>query len=152
MRQPLLFLHLLGLALWMGGGLAAMAVGAEMRRLPRTELAGAMRIQGALVRALSLPGAILVVLTGLMLTLSLYGSATSVGGFPKGLMLMQGAGLLGPGLTLVVTVPVAARLQRLDPTGPHAPLFDALRRRAALAGMLSSVLGLLALAGGAMMR
>ena len=45
-----------------------------------------------------------------------------------------------------------ARLTRLDPAGEHAALFDALRKRAALSGMLTGLLGVTALVSGALLR
>jgi hypothetical protein len=151
-RQLLLALHIFGYVLWMGGGFATMLTGGLLRRLPRNELRLPLELQERFVRALVLPGAVLVVLSGLMLTLRLYGSATSVSGFPVWLMVMQGAGLLGAVIVLVVTVPTSARLGRLDPTGPHAALFDALRWRFHLAEMVTGMLAVLALIGGVMIR
>jgi hypothetical protein len=49
-------------------------------------------------------------------------------------------------------VPTSARLGRLDPAGPHAALFDALRWRFHLAGMVTGMLAVLALIGGVMIR
>jgi hypothetical protein len=151
-RHFLLYLHVFGFILWMGGGFAAMSTGILMQQLPRQELAVAAQVQGRLMRGLILPGAVLVVLSGLILTLRLYGSATSVSGFPPALMVMQGAGLVAAAITLVVSFPAVTRLIRLDPVGPHAPLFDALRRRAALAGMVSGVLAVVALISGVLLR
>lgn len=152
MRQLLLYLHIFGFVLWMGGGFAAMLTGGLIQTLPRTELRIPIEVQGRLIRAMILPGAVLVVLSGLMMTLRLYGSATSLSGFSVWLMVMQGAGLLGAVLVMVVTVPTSARLGRLDPTGPHAALFDALRGRLRIAGMVSGMLAVLALLGGVMIR
>lgn len=152
MRHLLLFLHSLGFVLWMGGSFAAMGTGLLMRQLARTEFGVAMAVQGRLLRGMILPGVVMVVLSGLMMTLRLYGSATSASGFPMSLMVMQGAGLLAAGITFVVTVPTVTRLSRLDPVGPHAPLFDALRRRARMAGMVAGALGVTALVAGVLLR
>ncbi|HEX7024713.1 MAG TPA: hypothetical protein VF187_07840 [Gemmatimonadales bacterium] len=152
MRHLLLFVHLLGFIMWMGGGYAALSLGMLMRRLPRNELAMPVMMQGRLMRELILPGAVLATITGIMLTLSLYGSATSVQGYPGGLMAMQGAGMLGAVLVLIVGVPTGARIARLDPVGEHAPLFDALQRKAAVTGVISGALALIALIGGVLMR
>jgi len=152
MRHLLLFLHLFGFVLWMGGGFAAMHLGIAMRRAPRTELVAMVGLQGQLLRAQILPGVLLAVLSGLLLTLRLYGSATASAGFPTALMIMQGAGLLGAGVVLVMMLPTIARLGRLDPLGAQAPLFDALRNRAALAASLAGVLGMIALVAGALLR
>jgi len=151
-RHFLLYLHVFGYVLWMGGGFAAMSTGILMQQLSRNELGVAVQVQGRLMRGLILPGAVMVVLSGLILTLRLYGSATSVSGFPTGLMVMQGTGLLAAGITLMVSFPAVTRLSRLDPTGPHAPLFDLLRRRARTSGMVSGALGVVALVSGVLMR
>lgn len=129
-----------------------MGTGMLMKRLARTELGIALQVQAWLMMGMTLPGTILVVISGLILTLRLYGSATSVGGFPAALMIMQGAGLLAAALTLVVTLPTVTRLTRLDPVGAHAPLFDALKRRMTLMGMLTGALAVVGLIGGVMLR
>jgi hypothetical protein len=148
-----LLAHIFGFILWMGGGFAAMAVGMAMRQAHPAELAPMIRIQGRVHRGMILPGSLLVVVSGLLMTLRLYGSATSVNGFPIALMVMQGAGLLGLVLVLVVMVPTVSRLGRLDPTsGEHAPIFVVLSRRAALVGSVTGMLGLTALIGGVLLR
>lgn len=151
MRALWFFGHLLGFTLWLGGAAAAMAVGIAMKQEARESFAVAVRLQGAIYRALVGPGAILTVLTGLILTLRLYGDALSVAGLPHGLMMMQGAGLVGGLLALLVSVPTAAKVTRLDPVRDAAS-FDALRGRMRFTGMVSGVLGLIALLGGALLR
>lgn len=152
MRQLLLFAHLLGFVLWLGGGFAAMQLGIAMRSAAPSNLALLAGIQGRLHRGLILPGSLLVVLSGLLLTLRLYGSATSVTGFPMALMVMQGAGLVGAGIVLGVSLPTVARLGRLDPTGEQAPLFAALQKRAAVAGSVTGMLAMAALVSGVLLR
>lgn len=144
--------HLLGFVLWMGGGFAAMTVGIAMGSAPRTQLQAMAGIQGRLHRALILPGVLLTVISGLMLTLQLYGTATSAAGFPVPLLVMQGAGLLAAILALVVNFPAVSRLSRFDPVGEYAPLFNALAKRARLSGLLTAVLALTALISGALLR
>ena len=152
MRHFLLYLHVFGFILWMGGGFAAMSTGIFMQQLPRKDLGIAVEVQARLMRGLILPGAVMLVLSGLVLTLRLYGSATSVSGFPTALMVMQAAGLIGAAITLTVSFPAISRLSRLDPSGPHALLFEALRERAKLAGFASGVLGVIALVSGVLLR
>jgi hypothetical protein len=122
-----------------------------MRGASRSELLALVGIQSKLHTGLILPGCVIVVISGLMLTLRLYGSATSMNGFPIQLMIMQGAGLIAAGIALVVNVPTVARLARLDPLGEHATLFASLSKRAAMTGMLTGLLGLTALIAGAML-
>lgn len=152
MRHLLLFAHIFGSVLWLGGTLAAMGTGMLMQRLARSELGIAMKVQAWLMMGMTLPGTLLVVISGLILTLRLYGSATSVGGFPLALMIMQGAGLLAAALILVVTLPTVTRLTRLDPGGVHAPLFDALRGRMKLMGMVTGALAFVALVAGVLLN
>ena len=152
MRHLWLFAHIFGFVLWMGGGFAAMNVGIAIRRGARGDLPALLALSGRLHRALILPGVVLTVISGLILTLRLYGSATSVGGFPTQLMVMQGTGLVAGALVLMVNFPTVSRLTRLDPHGEHAPLFQMLSRRAALTGSITGVLALVALIGGVLLR
>jgi hypothetical protein len=147
-RNLLLLAHVLGYVLWLGGGLAAMTVGIAMRSTPPRELPPLLGIQGRLYRALILPGSLLTVLSGLVLTLRLYGGAVSVAGFPVELMVMQGTGLVAAGILLGVGLPAVSRLVRLDPAGEQAPLFAALQRRTRVAGFLMGLLALTALVAG----
>ena len=140
--------HLLGTVAWLGGGFSLLMLGAAAAREPRAQLGLVTRLQGALMRGLVLPGAVTVVATGLILTLSMYGQAASLD-VPRRLMVMQGTGILGALIVLVVSVPAAARIQRLEPVGEYAALFDALSRRLRLSGLISGFLGLIALVAGA---
>jgi uncharacterized membrane protein len=152
LRHLYLGAHILGFVLWMGGGFAAMTVGIAMRRGPRNEVGVLLGVQQRLHSALILPGCVLVVVSGLLLTLRLYGSATSVNGYPTSLMVMQGAGLLAAVIVLVVSFPTMGRLSRLDPHGEHAPLFQMLSKKMAVAGSLTGILALAALMGGVLLR
>ena len=71
------------------------------------------------------PGALLAVLSGLILTFQLSGS--DLVGFSIWLMIMQGAGLVAALLTLLIALPTASKLSRLDPQWRDRPLL----RRAA---------------------
>ena len=59
-----LFLHLLGVALWMGGGFSAMALAIAAKQEPRPALATVTRLQWAIARLLIFPGALLTVVSG----------------------------------------------------------------------------------------
>jgi len=143
-----LFLHLLGFVLWMGGGIASMFAGIAAKSEDRAGLGAVARAQSAVQRIVIGPGALLTVLSGLMLTFARGGMA----GGSVWLMVMQGAGLVGALLTLFVAVPTASRLARLDPTGSEAAYFDELRNRQKVVGMVWGVLALLALVAGVMAR
>ncbi len=152
MRHFYLFAHYLGFVLWMGGGFAALSVGMAMRNAAREDLPVLVRLLGRLHRALVLPGVVLVVITGLLLTLQLYGSATSAAGFPRAMMVMQGAGLVAAAIALTVNLPAVSRLGRIAPTGEYAPLFTALQKRAAVSGQLSGLLAIAALIAAVLLR
>ena len=144
-----LFLHLLGVALWMGGGFSAMALAIASRAEERGALGTVARLQWALARNLIFPGSLLTVVSGLFLTFKLMSSAAMGNGW---LVTMQALGLVGALLALTVLVPTAAKLARLDPMGEHAAFFDRLRARQRVAGSVAGVLGLIALLAGAVYR
>ena len=96
------------------------------------------------------PGALLAVLSGLILTFKVSGG--DVPGFSIWLMLMPGAGLVAALLTLLISLPTAAKLSRLDPAGEGGRYFDELRQRQRIVASIAGMLGLVALFAGAMMR
>jgi hypothetical protein len=147
-----LFLHLLGFTMWIGGSLAAMVSGIAARREGREMLAAVARAQAAAHKAIIAPGALLAVLSGLILTFSVTGRSGAMMNANTPLMVMQGAGLLGALLVLLIGLPTAARLGRLDPTGQGAGFFDELRQRQRIVGSVSGILALVALVAGALVR
>ena len=145
----MLFLHILGFILWMGGAWAIMISSIAARKEDRSILGPLVRIQAAIAGAIVGPGAGVTVVTGLILTFQLFGSdvpAPSVW-----IMAMQGAGLLAGIITLAFMIPTAGRLRRMDPV-TNAAAFDALRGRQRVVGSVSGLLGLIALFGAVMAR
>ena len=102
-------------------------------------------------RILVAPGALLAVLSGLMLTFAVTSLHGGAAGFSIWLVLMQGAGIVGALIVLMVGLPTASKLARIDPEGPNAAYFDELRTRQRVSGSLAGVLALAALVGGAML-
>jgi hypothetical protein len=147
-----LFLHLLGFTLWLGGGFASMVAGIAAKREDRHGLGAAVRLQAAIQRAIIAPGALLTVLSGLILTFSVTGRTGDLVGFSLPLVVMQGAGLLGALLVLLIALPTAAKLGRMDPEGPGAAYFDELRQRQKVVASIAGVFALAALVAGAMYR
>ena len=147
-----LFLHLLGFTMWLGGGFASMAAGIAAKREDRAGLGAIVRSQAAVWKAIIAPGAILAVLSGLMLTFSVAGRMAELAGFNTWLIVMQSTGLFGALLVLLIGLPTAARLARLDPMGQGAAYFDELRQRQRVVGSVSGTLALLALVAGALVR
>lgn len=144
-----LFLHLLGVALWMGGGFSAMAVAIAAKAEARPALATVTRVQWAIGRFLVFPGSLLTVVSGLYLTMKLMNTGAMGNGY---MVTMQALGIVGALLALTLLVPTAAKLARIDPMGEHAAFFDRLRARQKLVGSVSGLLGLVALLAGAMYR
>jgi hypothetical protein len=144
-----LFLHLLGFTLWLGGGISGMIMGIAARREDRHGLGAVVRAQAWLMNRAIAPGALLAVLSGLILTFQLGGG--DVAGFNIWLVIMQGAGLLAALLTLLISLPTASKLSRLDPQGEAAGYFDEPRQRQRIVGSISGTFGLVALFAGAML-
>lgn len=152
MIQFWLFVHLLGFTMWLGGGLAGMVAGMAAKREDRAGLGAIARAQAAIHKGIIAPGAILVVLSGLILTFSVSGRTGELVGFSVWLVVMQGAGLVGALMVLLIGLPTAAKLARLDPMGQGAAFFDELRQRQKIVASVSGVLALVALVAGAWVR
>ena len=140
-----LFLHFFGQVLWLGAGLGSMVYGIVGKKEPAAVLAAIARGQVAVHKLLIGPGAFLMILSGVMLSLRMYGSAMSGMAPTVWMMVMQGAGLLGALIVLAFGMPTIARLGRVSPDGPTAPLYQAIRRRHVAISIVSGTLGLLAL-------
>lgn len=150
MRGFWLLIHMLGVILWLGGGLATMVLGVSAKQFAPAERLAAYRLTSAIQRILLGPGAAAVVLSGVVLASPYMKEGT----MPGWLMLMMVSGILGALIAIGITVPTAARLGRLqvDPRGELPESFSGLRRRLIVAGSVSGGLGLLALVAGEVMR
>lgn len=133
-------LHFAGFAAWLGGLLAILV----LRR-------GATADLSAVYRALVGPGAMVTVVTGLMLTLRMYTEVTG-DGLSHGLMAMQGLGLVAAMISLIVSVPTASRLARLEPVGPSATLYGQLDQRLRVTDLIVLVMGMVAILAGTLGR
>lgn len=149
MTRLMLFFHFLGFSFWLGGSFAMMMVSVVAKKEDRGALRTVARIQAMIARGVVGPGAAFAVVTGLILTFRIYVPESPPSMW---LMVMQGAGILAALLTFVLALPAVAQLTRIDPAGEHAAHFDRLRQRARMVGMASSMLALLALVAGAMLR
>ncbi|HET7042850.1 MAG TPA: hypothetical protein VFI13_12570 [Gemmatimonadales bacterium] len=154
MRAFWIFLHLLGGVLWIGGGMAAMFVSLAAKGLGRAEQGTVARLVAKVYARMIAPGAAMIVLSGLFLTM------TYMGAINRGdiqvvvspwIMAMQGLGILGAAMIFAVTFPAVNRLTRIDPvTQPEA--FDAVRRRQRLTGMIATICAFIGLLAGALYR
>jgi len=153
-RSFWLFCHFLGMAMWVGGGLAAMFASIAGNKLDRPHQGVVARLVAAVYGRVLAPGAALSVLSGVMLSLA-YMGAMNRGDLrvpmSPWLMVMQGAGVLGAALVLMIALPAVNRLTRLDPVG-QAEAFDAFRRRQRITGMIATTLAMVGLLAAAMYR
>lgn len=138
--------HIFGFVLWMGGGLASSVIGKRTMTEDRAHVDALVRSLRGIQGGLMLPGVILTLLSGLYLSMP----RMQTGALTAWLMLMQGCGLLAALLFFFVVRPTSSRLSTLSAVGENAARFDALRKRAATAGMITGILGLLAMVGGVM--
>lgn len=145
------FLHIVGFTLWIGGALASMVAGIASKGEDRSRLGAVVRAQAAVQKVLVAPGALIAVLSGVMLTFARTGGRGGELGFSFWLVLMQGAGLVGALIVLLVGLPTSAKLARIDAQGPNAAYFDELRQRQRITASIAGVFALAALVGGAML-
>jgi len=145
-----LFLHVMGFVAWLGGGLAVMLSGITAKHFPPEQRLAVYRIMSVVTRNLIGTGAVLVVVSGFLLSVPYFQSAT----VPSWLMAMQGLGLLGALVAIFVVTPTAARLGRLelDPRGELPESFAGLRRRQAIFATVAGILAILALLSGTLFR
>lgn len=150
MRGVWLFLHVMGFVAWLGGGLAVMLSGITAKHFPPEQRLAVYRIMSVVTRNLIGTGAVLVVVSGIVLSIPYFSSAT----VPTWLMAMQGLGLLGAIVAIFVVTPTAARLGRLelDPRGELPESFAGLRRRQAIFATVAGLFALLALVSGTIFR
>jgi hypothetical protein len=145
-----LFLHVIGFVAWLGGGLAVMLSGITAKYFPPDQRLAVYRIMAVITRNLVGTGAVLVVVSGFVLSVPYFKGAT----VPTWLMAMQLLGFMGAIVAIAIVVPTAARLGRLDldPRGELPESFAGLRRRQAIFATLAGLFALLALVAGTVFR
>ena len=154
MRSFWIFLHFLGGVLWIGGGLAAMFVSLAAKDLDRPAQGTVARLVAKIYARMIAPGAAIIVLSGLFLTM------TYMGAINRGemevvvspwIMVMQGLGIVGAILIFMLALPAVNKLTRIDPV-TQADAFDAIRRRQRLVGMIATTFAFIGLLAGALYR
>lgn len=145
-----LLMHVIGFVAWIGGGLAVMLSGVTAKYFPPDQRLAVYRIMAMVTRNLIAPGSVLVVLSGLILSVPYFQGST----VPTWLMAMQVFGILGAIVAIAIVTPTAARLARLDldPRGELPESFAGLRRKQAIFATLAGVLALAALVAGTAFR
>lgn len=150
MRGFWLFLHVIGYVAWIGGGLAVMLSGITAKYFPPEQRLAVYRIMAVITRNLVGTGAVLVVVSGFVLSVPYFKGAT----VPTWLMAMELLGFMGAIVAIAIVTPTAARLGRLevDARGELPEAFTGLRRRQAIFATVAGVFALLALVAGTVMR
>jgi hypothetical protein len=145
MRGFWLLVHVLGFTLWLGGGIATMVAGVRAKPFAPAERLKAYKLIAAVQGLLVGPGAAAVVLSGVILLLT--GPYMHAGDMPGWLSLMMGAGILGGIAAVMISVPTASRLGRLEvgPRGELPETFAGLRKRQIIAATIAGSLGLIAM-------
>src|SRR5437016_7390877 len=110
MKGLWLFIHIMGFTAWLGGGLAVMLSGITVKYSPPEQRLAVYRVMSVVSRNLIGPGAVLVVVSGFVLSVPYFKSAT----VPTWLMAMQSFGLLGAIVAVAIVTPTAARLGRIE--------------------------------------
>jgi hypothetical protein len=145
-----ILVHALGYTLWIGGGIATMVLGIAAKRFPPPRRVAAYQLTSAVWRVLVAPGAVAVVVSGLLVSMPYMKS----GAVPGWMMLMMTTGIVGCLIALGVSLPAAASLGRIEltPQGELPPHFAGLRARLVWGSSIAGALALIALAGGTLLR
>lgn len=150
MRGFWLFVHFMGFIAWIGAGLAAMLAGITAKNFAPEQRLAVYRAISYFVRSLIGPGAVLVVVSGFILSAPYFKDAM----VPTWLLAMQGLGMVGAIIAVAIVTPTAARLGRLevDARGELPEAFAGLRRRQAIFATLAGILALVSLLAGTWLR
>jgi len=150
MRGFWFLVHFVGFTLWLGGGIASMVAGVTAKSFAPAERLAVYRAVGRIHRLLVAPGALFVVISGMVLLVPLM----RAGAMPPSLNAMMGAGLLGAIVALFFSVPTAGRLSRLtvDARGELPEAFAGLRKKQAIVATIAGALAIVALVAGTVVR
>jgi hypothetical protein len=143
-----LFVHILGTAMWIGGTLAGLVVTSTAQEEAAAVKAGAFRIVARLHTMVIGFGALLVLGSGVILTMAL--DTEGLGDLmrdPK-LWVMIVTGIVAGLIVLFVGLPTASRLGALSVAsekGTLPPAFEVYRKRLAVLTLISGTLAVLSL-------
>lgn len=148
------FAHFFGMCLWLGGMVAAIVIAVAARSESVSSRVSLFHVLGRVYSFVIGPGAIVTLLSGVALTMSMAQSTVGGTGGP-GTWVMQATGLLAGGLVLFAGLPTATKLARvadmMDENGPPL-IFDRLRKRLAAVTYAVAVLAIASLYFGTVMR
>ncbi len=143
-----LFTHVLGCTMWIGGEFAAMLIANGARDESAEVRAGAFRMISRLYTVVIGFGALIVLGTGVLLTMSLYSGGLGDLVQDAKLWVMILVGISAGLLVLFVGMPTASRLGALSvasKSGGFPSGFDAYRKRQAVVSKVSAGLAVTAL-------
>ena len=148
------FGHFLGMALWIGGAVAAMFMATSLRDGDSELRANAALVLSRMHAYLIAPGAVITVATGLLLTMTLTSRGMSEFLVRPGMVIMQMAGIGAAVVALFAGVPTANRLATvLSATeGEPPPLARRLQKRQAVVSSIAGTLAFAALFFGVVLR
>ena len=155
MIANLRFLHLLGMAVWFGSALAAMVLAVRAKSEEGGVRERVQPLIATLHSTLIAPSAIVTILSGLFLSMSLGSRGMGDVLSSPGVVVMQAAGLLAGVVALAVGLPTATRLAALAAMPPSTELngmVKRLNRKQAVASSISGTLILAALFFGVVVR
>lgn len=142
------FLHVAGIAVWLGASLTFMVFGPAARGAPLATWAHTWTTLARVQRVLVAPAALIATVTGLLLTMALARSSFAMGS-ATWLMVMQGTGLVAGVLSLAFATPLANRMARIAERsaekGQVEPGAEQVRKALAVVSSVSGVLMLVAL-------
>ena len=145
MRGPAVLLHVLGVALWLGGGFASMVSAIASKHEAPSIRAGTARLLATIHQRIISPGVILTLVTGFYLMMQLGPGAME----RPAIAGMAVAGLLAGLVSLLIGLPTAnmrARAAQLDQSGQLPPIVERLSKRQAVVMTIGGVLAVIALA------
>ncbi len=142
------FLHVVGIVLWLGGAVAAMALSMFSRSETAPVRAGVFRLLGRLHALVVAPGVLLTIASGLaiMMMLATAGHGTRLG--QPEISAMMALGLVAGLVALFGAFPAsqkAAVLADVSESGEPPEAFHRFRRRVAISSSIAGVLAVAAL-------
>ena len=142
------FIHFFGLALWIGGAIAAMIMAISSRKESVDVRAGVFRLL-ANVQTIAIGiGSLMTLGSGLLLTVKLAQAVGAESVMTPRILVMQVAGLVAGLLVLLVSIPTAVKIKALAvPTesGELLPAFERYRKRQAAVSSVAGALAVIAL-------
>ena len=148
--------HFLGMSVWIGGAVATLVVSRVVASWTGDERARANALLAKLHGYVIAPGAIVTVVSGVLITMSMVNRGMSVAMARPGVVVMQITGIVAAVLAVFVGVPTANRLAvratRTSPREEVPPIVMKLERRQAVVSATAGVLALIALYFGVVVR